>query len=196
MRDTAGARLHVRWNLVRSTAESVLNTHHDGKLPVKVEKIARAMGIKVQPVEIADDELSGYFLRDAKTDEAIIGVNLNTSPARQRFTLAHELGHFLLHDTHDVGFDRKGYGYNYGRVMKRDADSKKGEKRDEVEANFFAAELLMPRNVLFERLVTGHAMDFLEEDFDATVSDLAKEFEVSVQALSIRLVQLKIIEAF
>lgn len=189
-------RLHVRWNLIRSEVEKVLEKYHDGSLPVNVEEIAGAMGVKIQPVDIQDDELSGFFFRDSQGGQAIIGVNKTQSKVRRRFTIAHELCHFWIHDSQDVRYDRKGNGYDYGRIMPRNADSSTGEKRDEVEANFFAAELLMPRSILADKLLAGKTLDFLETDTDDTIRKLAKEFDVSVQALTVRLVQLRIIEAF
>ncbi len=196
MSEGGSPRLHVRWNMVRTEAESVLDKYHDGNLPVDVRAITEAMNIKIQPVEIEDNELAGFFFRDPESEEVIIGVNQENSPVRQRFTIAHELGHFMLHDSEDVRYDRKGSGYNFGRIMMRNAESSKGEKRDEVEANFFAAELLMPRKILVERLLTNKTLDFLETDTDDAIGQLAKEFNVSTQALTVRLVQLKIIEAF
>ncbi len=72
----------------------------------------------------------------------------------------------------------------------RDSKSSTGEHRDEIEANFFAAELLMPRDVLTKRLLSGKSGDYLEIEFDETLRELASEFGISQQALTVRLVRL------
>lgn len=192
MRAGSQGRANVRWQYVRSVAQGLLKDHGD-ELPIDVESIAGQLNAKVQRVDTDDEELSGFLFRGPE-GETVIGVNANHHENRRRFTIAHELGHLLLHAKEDVHVDRKGYGYGFGRVMNRDAVSSTGEDRDEIEANFFAAELLMPRQVIVRELLDGRSLDFIEKDFDAAVRDLAKRFKVSPQALTVRLVQLKIIE--
>ena len=116
--------------------------------PVPVEKLAKALGVRVE-YNPFDDELSGMaFLRDGKP---VIGVNANHHPNRQRFTIAHELGHILLHRPRldaAVLIDKN------KNFIPRDAISAEGTDPVEVEANAFASELLMPvklvRQVLSE----------------------------------------------
>ncbi len=122
-------------------------------------------------------------------------INKSHRETRQRFTLAHELGHLVLHSFDDLHYDRKEYGSGFGRVRMRDSESSTGENRDEVEANFFAAELLMPGDLLYQELKSRETHDFLESDFDAAVKLLAKQFKVSPQALTVRLVQIGILSA-
>lgn len=114
----------------------------------------------------------------------VIGVNSFHAATRQRFTIAHELGHLLLHETRAMIVDT--------HVYRRDEVSSMGTKKEEREANAFAAELLMPR-------------DFVEVVFDTVlmeqpaitasqlVSRLAADFEVSEQAMGIRLGNLGIL---
>jgi Zn-dependent peptidase ImmA (M78 family) len=169
-----------------------LGEHAKPDPPIDVFAIAHELSVTVRLLA-APDDLSGFFFRDPASGEAMIGINSSHHDHRQRFTLAHELGHMILHSYDDVHYDRKGYGYGYGRVMMRDSSSSTGENRDEVEANFFAAELLMPRAMVYKHLLSGQVQDYLEEDFSDTVKHVAKEFGVSQQALSIRLVQLGIV---
>src|SRR3989338_6821566 len=62
-----------------------------GSLPVNVEEVARGYGLEV--VEFAfHEKISGLL----KKEQGIIGVNKTHHPVRRRFTIAHELGHFLL----------------------------------------------------------------------------------------------------
>lgn len=109
----------------------------------------------------------------------IILVNAEHAEVRKRFTVAHELGHLLLHGYATAHADRF--------FKLRDARSSEGSAIDEIQANQFAAELLMPRQLLLEATheqVLDHVDD---EGFDQLVTDLAERFNVSKQAMAIRL---------
>lgn len=145
--------------------------------PVNVEAIASALGIHVRKTP-TDDEVSGFLLKQG--DVSLIGVNALHHPNRQRFTIAHEIGHFVLDHFDQVHVDKA--------VMKlRDEASRKGIHKEEVEANRFAAELLMPREFLRQELSRGTLNDLLD---DRGMQQLAKRFQVSVQAMSNRLASL------
>jgi hypothetical protein len=107
-----------------------------------------------------------------------IGVNTHHAPARQNFTTFHELGHLLLHDQEKLHID------NGFRVRLRDDVSSQGTDDAEREANLFAASLLMPRRFLEEDLESEEYVDLLDDDF---LSDLARKYGVSSQALVNRL---------
>src|SRR3954470_14000587 len=62
--------------------------------PVRVETLARRLKVDVRSGDLG--EISGLLVRSG--DSAIIGTNSTQSRVRQRFTIAHELGHFLLHE--------------------------------------------------------------------------------------------------
>jgi Zn-dependent peptidase ImmA (M78 family) len=95
------------------------------------------------------------------------------------------LGHYLLHRTADNIF------IDASSIFYRDATSADGSKRQEIEANSFASELLMPEVVIRERL-GNHPLGAFD---DSTIRNLAEELNVSVQALTIRLTQLSLIHA-
>lgn len=148
-------------------------------IPVPVEKIARKRGISVK-FEALSDDISGALIR--KGEVAAIAVNVNHSPVRRTFTLAHELGHYVLHQSDEVFLDKV--------IMRRDAASSRGEDFKEIQANQFAASLLMPKVEL------GEAFDnecTLTQDQTATVLKLAKQFGVSTRAMELRLVNLAMI---
>jgi Zn-dependent peptidase ImmA (M78 family) len=63
---------------------------------VPVEQIAESYGIELR-YEPAEQELSGALIRKGRK-EVVIGVNSSHHPNRQRFTIAHEIAHFLLHE--------------------------------------------------------------------------------------------------
>ena len=78
----------------RAQALQLIEQHGIKTAPVPIERIARALGVKVQYAPF-DGELSGMaFIKDGVP---IIGVNSLHHPNRQRFTLAHELAHIQLH---------------------------------------------------------------------------------------------------
>ncbi len=106
----------------------------------------------------------------------MIGVNANHPIARRRFTIAHELGHVLLLAHDDLHVD--------GNLILRNATSSQGIDRREIEANAFAAELLMPVDMLREEIRRRGGIDLND---DRVVGDVASAFGVSVQALLIRL---------
>jgi len=146
--------------------------------PVPVEQIARDVGavISYQPFEA--EEISGLLYRASGT-APVIGVNSNNPKVRQRFTIAHELGHLTLHQGHDLILER------LIRLNFRDATSSTASDEEEIEANHFAAELLMPRDFLqhgLSILLQGRQLPDLE-----VVRRLARRFEVSQSAMEYRL---------
>jgi Zn-dependent peptidase ImmA (M78 family) len=164
----------------RRRAREVLREFSISRAPVPVREIAERRGITVRFVPL-EDELSGMiFVKEGIT---VIVVNSLQRPNRQRFTLAHECGHYELH-MRDIGsevhVDKKFF------VLARDATSSKGFDRKEIEANRFAAELLVPKEFLRDEL-RGRVVD-VEDVF--LVSELARTFEVSDQMMSIRIGEL------
>jgi Zn-dependent peptidase ImmA (M78 family) len=149
-------------------------------VPVPVGKIAKALGAQVV-LSPLDDELSGMVL--VKAERILIGVNSLHHPNRQRFTIAHEIGHLDLHRnfiTDQIHVDKK------FAVLMRDPSSATGTDRLEIEANRFAAELLMPEWAV--RRVLDH--ESIDIDDDRTIADIAKKFRVSRQALQYRLINI------
>ena len=173
----------VRRKQIRQQVEMLLSRHKVAHGPVPVDAIARALGIQIN-LDKVDDNLSGFLVRDRKNSGAVIGANKSHHPHRQRFTIAHELGHFLLHAGQDVHLDESSGAF---RVNLRSSESASGEDNDEKEANLFAAELLMPAAFLKEDL-RGVDFDLLgDSDF---LEKLAKKYKVSIQALTFRLAYL------
>ena len=170
----------VRRKYIRIVAGRLLEAHRIESAPVEVGQIASALDIRVQ-FEPAEDELSGFLLRDLNRQRAIIGVNDRHPENRKRFTIAHELGHYLLHEQEKLHVDRR------FQIQRRDETSSKGESEDEKEANLFAAELLMPVQFIKRDLAEGEALD-LEDD--TVICRLAEEYKVSMQAMTFRLAYL------
>ena len=154
---------------------------HFGKNPpIDIESLVEAHNIVIRTQEL-EDSVSGMLV--IKDDRAIIGVNEGHHPNRQRFTLAHELGHFLLHRSASSIF------IDASTVFFRDITSSDGSKVQEIEANAFAAELLMPEKQLRD-MIRNQPFDAFDE---GAVRRLAAQFGVSAQALTIRLTKLGLI---
>ena len=140
--------------------------------PVDVHLIAEKLGIKLK-IAFLPKGISGML--ENIGDSFVITLNETDPFTRQRFTLAHELGHYMLHrDLVGSGVDddcayRSTQIGKYHNTMIGPAE--------ETEANKFAANLLMPKDLVnSERGKSG-----------ATVQSLAKLFQVSEHAMSIRL---------
>ena len=132
------------------------------------------LGISIVREPLPGQQVSGFYLRRGETQ--VIGVNSAHANVRQRFTIAHEIGHAVLSARDHLYVDR------IARL--RDAHSAEGTDPAEIEANAFAAELLMPRDLLDAHLRRRGGLDIYDQD---DVRRLADDFEVSTQALLIRL---------
>jgi Zn-dependent peptidase ImmA (M78 family) len=162
-----------------------LESHDALSAPVDVEALARALGAEVRRQPF-DGNVSGMLLRDGR--RVLIGLNKSHSERRQRFSIAHELGHLVLHRGKPLFVDHT------VRVNLRDNRSATGTEEEEIEANAFAAQLLMPEPLV--RSEVEKARDRMggpltdEQLMDA----LAAQFNVSPQAMGFRLINLGIID--
>ena len=172
--------MFVRRKHIGMLVQQLLTNQAVKDVPVDVVAIAKKMGLEVRK-ERAEPDISGFLLRDPKTGFAVIGVNSVQHANRQRFTVAHELGHFLLHRGDKLHVDR---GYE---VKLRDIKSSEGTDLEEKEANLFAAELLMPEQFLAKDLLSLGSIDLFDE---IQLGKLAKRYKVSTQALAFRLAYL------
>lgn len=161
----------ARYSRIERVVEGLLLEANITEPPVPVERMVGNHGLEVRRGDLGD--VSGLLVRDGAG--AVIGVNSTQSRVRQRFTIAHEFGHYLLHEGIREHVDQ-GYRVNY-----RDEESGLARNVEEIEANFFAASLLMPRRFLNARKAVRAIDD------DGLVALLAKEFNVSRHAMSLRL---------
>lgn len=147
-------------------------------LPIDVAAVARYLGAQIVEEKL-DDDVSGMLYRDP--EHAVIGVNAGHSEARRRFTIAHEIGHLVLHKGRPLVVD-------HVRVNFRDAKSSTATDFEEIQANQFAAALIMPAD-----LVVANARPRLEKsgaNHGQVLEDLAEGFAVSEQAMDYRLLNL------
>jgi len=154
-----------RVGFARERARRVLRDYSYTRPPIPVEEIAVGEGLTVVRVMEWDERISGFFEHHTRS----IGVNGKHHRHRQRFTIAHELGHFFLAHPHARCYDEE--------------ISFEEQKREfDREANGFAGELLRAYAVIKEDLRKM-------KDPKA----LAQLYEVSEQALWVYLLQRRLV---
>ncbi|RYZ90656.1 MAG: ImmA/IrrE family metallo-endopeptidase [Proteobacteria bacterium] len=162
---------------------------------IPVEKLARNLGVQINFAPFEGD-LSGLIYREQTPEgnhATVIGVNSLHSPNRRRFTVAHEIGHLVLGHLdsleQEIHIDRNFIG------IRRDGRSALAVDNKEIAANQFAAELLMPTEMLkndFE-VFRADSIDGFDYEDDELASALADRYKVSLQAMVIRLTRLGLI---
>jgi Zn-dependent peptidase ImmA (M78 family) len=170
---------------IEDAATRVLRKCKVSAAPVNILKVAQSLGARVafQPF---GEELSGMLVR--KDDQVIIGVNSRHPKTRQRFTIAHELGHWQLGHEGELFLDKTLRSRSVS-IKKRDQRAAQGTDKEEIQANSFAAAILMPE-ALISAAVERRLRAENGYDIEKLMSDLASEFEVSVQAMEHRLTNL------
>lgn len=172
-------------NKAEKKAREVLEQHDVTKAPTPLEAIVKSFGIRVvaKPYDATGyHDVSGMLYRSAT--DTVVGLNENHSETRRRFSLAHELGHFLLH---------KGEVFVDAKVNFRNRLSSMGVDREEIEANEFAAELLMPSDLVSTEFYKLFDADKTSEHA-SPVDTLASRFKVSTQAMEFRLRNLGLLQ--
>ncbi len=140
--------------------------------PVDVREAAARLGLAIyqMPLGSGVSGVSGVLLREPSygtpSGFAVL-VNSGEAYVRQRFTAAHEIGHYVLHR------DRIGNRVEDNYLLRAEGMS----SAMEVEANKFAADMLMPWPLLNAYIQQGHS----------SVSSLAAIFQVSEIAMAIRI---------
>ncbi len=135
--------------------------------PIHVIPLANELGIEVYKADWPST-VSGKIQRDPERGGSsgyAIFVNRSHSEQRRRFTIAHEIAHFVLHE------DRIGEGLYDDGLYRSGLRT-----HEETDANQLAADILMPRRLMEE-------FSFVGDDIET----LAHQFNVSEQAMAIRL---------
>ena len=150
--------------------DKVIVEEYTGEIPVRLGALAKNLGIQVKLSSLPANCSGLIHKLNGKYE---IKVNRNESRERQRFTLAHEISHYLLH--REI-IDALPDGIR-DNVLYRSGASQQAE----YEANRLAAELVMPKSSIEKRL----------QDSDGIISEelielLAREFQVSKAAMEIR----------
>lgn len=132
--------------------------------PIRITAITEEYGIDVYNLSMSSN-ISGAIIKEG--DKYVIYVNDKHTPNRQRFTIAHEIAHYILHKEKigDNLTDNAMYRSKLSNVFER-------------QANILASEILMP---------VQFVMQFIEEN--KSVPEMARLFKVSEEAMRIRLRQ-------
>lgn len=162
----------TRIQISEDAARAASRTARVATIPVDLDRVCEAHNLQCLERSL-DDELSGMsFIRGGV---GYVVINSKHHENRRRFTLAHEIGHHILHADYLASNVHVDTG-----ILRRDELSSEGAYSKEIEANNFAAELLMPRSEM-QKLTSLDLSD------DEKVAEVAKMFGVSVTAFVYRL---------
>lgn len=148
--------------------------------PTQIANILNKVGFKIYSLEM-DETLSGRIgianeFKEILGSKKILQINSKDNRGHQRFTMAHELGHYI--------FDYDGHNrYANAYSLAEDDVNSPGE----IRVNRFAAALLMPKNIFVDKYTARKTLGL---DEISICKSLAEEFEVSETAVSKRIVEL------
>lgn len=170
---------------IENKASELLEQFNLKCIPTPIEKLASKLKLSIIPYDLGSSVSGALFIQN---EVAAIGVNPSESGVRRRFTIAHELGHYILHkkEKETLFVDKKSLAL---QVHFRDEESSTGARKKEREANAFAAAILMPADLVKEQLGKLAAEDSGMSDEDVC-KFLSRTFEVSPIAMSYRLTNL------
>jgi Zn-dependent peptidase ImmA (M78 family) len=155
----------------KNNALKILDDFGVDCVPVNPAKIARELGITVNFAAFPKhDNISGFY----SAEKNAIYVNVNDAASRMTFTIAHELGHERLHKEWTQSSDYKILYRNQTIVDQKDPK--------EIEANAFAANLLVPKFLLEKYQIKN-----LLKNSIISISDVATLFAVSNFVVKFRL---------
>ena len=165
--------------LIRSVQQE-LGRVCQNEFPRNIVEYCSVKGIKVKETDALDKNISGLIYKNNSQYEIL--VNSNQSIGRKAFTIAHELGHYFLHKEYldsteeIVSLSKGSYGEHPTIARSCIIDANNQEyRRMEIEANDFAANILMPEE---EFLAKCKELD--------SIDDVARYFGVSISAATIR----------
>jgi|ERR1035437_735745 Zn-dependent peptidase ImmA (M78 family) len=167
---------------IEALANEANNSAGQVDVPIDPGAVATYLNLKVVKSNFSED-LSGVLIR--KGNSGTIAINESHSPSRQRFTVAHECGHQALGHKGEFFVDKQ-------VINRRDGNSSLAIDEQEIEANQFAASLLMPR----EHILT--LLDYFQETHKSRgvlIEMMAGRFHVSRSAMEYRLMNLGLIAA-
>ena len=156
---------------VEQKALEVLMQHGLYALPIDPVQLANRLGVTVNNAKFADDSLAGLIAR--RGDSIRILVDQADPPYRKRFSIAHELGHHFLHLLEDGEIvDNRADMFREREPVDAPISS---ERLREIQANWFAAALLMPG-------------EFVRQQWagNPSISYMARVFNVSEEAMGYR----------
>lgn len=170
---TVATRRFIPRHELETKAANLLEKHGLLAIPVNPVSVASAEGIEVFSIDFRDDCVSGIL----RKEEGVFRIYVNSkhSPNRKRYTIAHEIAHYVLHaDGIGAFVDPE---LNLYRSKDHGSETTSGDM--EIQANIFASALLMPAPLV--KSAYGSYRD---------IAAMAKSFMVSSEAMGNRLVNL------
>ena len=156
--------------IIAENQQAIVN-NYTAEFPVRVGRLAHDLGLQVVVAGLSPN-ISGLIEPSTSSPSGfVIKVNKYESDERQRFTIAHEIAHFLLHRDHIQN------GVVDSVMYRSSLSSKK-----ETEANKLAADILMPISLILKELSSFGG----KRDEIAAIA-LARKFRVSSAAMKVRL---------
>jgi Zn-dependent peptidase ImmA (M78 family) len=166
---------------IETRARQILRDHNLLRVPVDPIAVANALGTRVLEAVFSKAEESGAVVR--RGAQFSIFVNANEPSGRKRFTIAHEVGHQLLHMDSNVDGEYVDREDNFRTTGVPEEADWSPERKKEWEANAFAAALLMDESLVREKW----------QDCKDPIT-LSWMFQVSTTAMMVRLTQLGLLQ--
>jgi Zn-dependent peptidase ImmA (M78 family) len=168
---------------IEDLGEKTLRDTDTYRVPVPIHLVAERLDLTMEAAALGE-KVSGMIV--VKGERGAIGYNSAHPRVRQRFTISHEIAHFLLHARKD---ENPQLFIDGAVAFRPDKNTSTTLDNHEVEANHLAAALLMPRALVREEM---RKRDLDLDDEDAIIS-LAKEFHAGAAAMSNRLFNLGVL---
>jgi Zn-dependent peptidase ImmA (M78 family) len=143
-------------------------------LPIPIEELCKKLDI-TDIVPLKTEGYEGGLITDKDKYEGIILFNAKSPIYRQRFTIAHELGHFLI--ASHVPSDKDGFLCSQDDMFKLPEAMQMQRAKMEIEANLFASRILMPLHLLRKDVPVGKNPDLLQ------IIELSDRYNVSKEAM-------------
>jgi Zn-dependent peptidase ImmA (M78 family) len=143
-------------------------------LPIPIEELCKKLDI-TEILPLKTEGYEGGLITDKDKYEGIILFNANSPAYRQRFTISHELGHFLI--ASHVPSDQDGFLCSQEDMFKLPEATQKQRVRMEIEANLFASRILMPLHFLRRDVPAGKHPDLSQ------IIELSDRYNVSKEAM-------------
>lgn len=145
---------------------------HDNKIniPIDVYKIAELLNIEVQRLPL-EEGTDGLLVKDKAYSNFKAVIDSSANPHRARFTLAHEIGHYVKE------YQNFPPEKVVGIVQKRDDMSSTGKDENEIWANKFAAYLLMPSGIVKQLWADNTSVEYMARLLDVSIASLGHRLE-------------------
>lgn len=169
----------MSYNYIEKKVNDLISKFELNNAGFDLNLLLNKLNIEISNEDLSD-EVSGIFLMINGKPLITINSKESNNKERQRFTIAHEIGHYILHSDKKTLFVDKS-----PKLLYRNSASSTGEILQEKEANHFAACLLMPKELLM-----ADVKDVKNSKEDKIIKNLASKYKVSEQAMSFRLANL------